>query len=576
MLALFLMSTTALFTANQAVYAQDSASIDAKVDHQVIVHDGGLVTIKDTVTLTKTGEQASLQSFTLGFPFKYKANVYYALAYESQNPKRKLALDLDVGLGTPGLYGVRANFGREINLSQIESYSFTVILEYSDLITASPSDETLKLDFPVYPSLAQEASMSNTTIFLPPNANFTSSDPLLNQTTSQTLNALKQPLAAFTSETGTITFTPIGSFDLLEVNEVKRNLVLDEWNELFVSDFFTTTNKGAKETSTLWTLLPSEAYDVYAKDELGNQLTLSKQDVNDAIKATLTLKTAIKQNETARVFVEFKLPWKEYISENGWNDLNLNLKLFDPMNLTMKKLTVTVDLPEGARFADFQSSNTALLPSIVQTGVYKETSMIELSNVSCFQDLDLAVRYRHTVFWSSFRPTLWTGALVAATGVIALLWQMGRAPAVVPTALPIRPDELKNYVRTYEEERKILQQRESLEVEARKGRIPRRLYRVRSRTVESRLSVLSRDLASLRERIRVAGPRYAEMMRQIEVAETELQGVEADIRRTEARYRRGEISAAAYRKLLEDSYRRRDRAKTSIDGVLLRLREEIS
>jgi len=113
-------------------------------------------------------------------------------------------------------------------------------------------------------------------------------------------------------------------------------------------------------------------------------------------------------------------------------------------------------------------------------------------------------------------------------------------------------------------------------VEARKGRIPRRLYRVRSRTLESRLSVLSRDLASLRERIRVAGPRYAEMMRQIEVAETELQGVEADIRRTEARYRRGEISAAAYRKLLEDSYRRRDRAKTSIDGVLLRLREEIS
>jgi len=99
---------------------------------------------------------------------------------------------------------------------------------------------------------------------------------------------------------------------------------------------------------------------------------------------------------------------------------------------------------------------------------------------------------------------------------------------------------------------------------------------VRSRTLESRLSVLSRDLAMLREKIRAAGPRYAEMMRLIEVAETELQGVEADIRRTEVRYRRGEISAAAYHKLLEDSYRRRDRAKTNIDGVLLRLREEIS
>jgi len=79
----------------------------------------------------------------------------------------------------------------------------------------------------------------------------------------------------------------------------------------------------------------------------------------------------------------------------------------------------------------------------------------------------------------------------------------------------------------------------------------------------------------LREKIRGVGPRYAEMMRQIEVAETELKGAEADIRRAEVSYRRGELSAAAYRQLLEGAYRRRDRAKTNIDGALLRLREEI-
>jgi hypothetical protein len=64
------------------------------------------------------------------------------------------------------------------------------------------------------------------------------------------------------------------------------------------------------------------------------------------------------------------------------------------------------------------------------------------------------------------------------------------------------------------------------------------------------------------------------MMRQIEVAQTELLAVEADIRRTEARYRRGEISAVTYHKLLEDYLKRKDRAQTSIDGILLRLREE--
>jgi hypothetical protein len=64
------------------------------------------------------------------------------------------------------------------------------------------------------------------------------------------------------------------------------------------------------------------------------------------------------------------------------------------------------------------------------------------------------------------------------------------------------------------------------------------------------------------------------MMQQIEVAENELKGAGADIRRAEVSYRRGELSAAAYHQSLEGAYRRRDRAQTNIDGILLRLREE--
>jgi len=54
-----------------------------------------------------------------------------------------------------------------------------------------------------------------------------------------------------------------------------------------------------------------------------------------------------------------------------------------------------------------------------------------------------------------------------------------------------------------------------------------------------------------------------------------LEGVETDIRRVEARYRHGEISKGAYGRLLQEYHRRRERAKTAIDEVLLRLREEI-
>jgi chromosome segregation ATPase len=147
-------------------------------------------------------------------------------------------------------------------------------------------------------------------------------------------------------------------------------------------------------------------------------------------------------------------------------------------------------------------------------------------------------------------------------------------PVTLP-AIPVYPKELKNFVDTYEEKRKITLELESLEKQAQKGKIPRRQYKVRRRTLESRLAVLSRDLAMLREKIRTVGARYADLMRQIEVAEAEMQAAEAEIRRTEVRYRRGEIAASVYRELLEGSYKRREKAKTTIDGVLLRLKEHV-
>jgi len=64
-------------------------------------------------------------------------------------------------------------------------------------------------------------------------------------------------------------------------------------------------------------------------------------------------------------------------------------------------------------------------------------------------------------------------------------------------------------------------------------------------------------------------------MRQIEAAETELEGAEAAIRRIEVRYRHRELSTETYRTQIAEYNRRRERAKTTIDGVLLRLREEI-
>ncbi len=75
--------------------------------------------------------------------------------------------------------------------------------------------------------------------------------------------------------------------------------------------------------------------------------------------------------------------------------------------------------------------------------------------------------------------------------------------------------------------------------------------------------------------MRAAGGQYADLMRQLEVAETEINEVEINIKNIDSRHERGELSLEAYRKLLADYERRRDKARTTISGILFRLREEI-
>jgi len=93
--------------------------------------------------------------------------------------------------------------------------------------------------------------------------------------------------------------------------------------------------------------------------------------------------------------------------------------------------------------------------------------------------------------------------------------------------------------------------------------------------LEVRFDALSKDIAELRGIFRSAGGNYASLIRQLDAAETELNEVETNIKSVEARHRRGAISLEEYKKLLADYQRRKEKAETTVNGILLRIREEI-
>ncbi len=555
--------------ASPSVGATPSSSANFQVnqvDHAVEVRDGGLVIINDTIKLSATSESEELlQNFSMGFPFQYGSNLDYSFAYDASNPNTRHVVALDVGLGRIGFYGINVVFGTPVNISDGGSYGFTVTYVFSNL-TSQPGATDFDVNFPMYPSLVQEADTCNVTVILPSNANYTrKSSHTFNVTTVDTrivLNHTKSPLKSFTDEPGTLSFVKSDASPIIEANEIKREITLDQWGNMFLSDLYHITNKAAETLSEIKIRLPQDAYDVSARDVSADLLVSLEGE-----ESTIRLRTALEKDEAGKFTVAYQLPRKKYVGQYGGRDFKLSFTFFEHFDWAIRKLTVTVTLPEGAEY-----TNATVNPHNVQKNVFQETVTFVFRNATPFHDLNFDFKYTHFVFWASFRPTLWIGILAAVVAAIAAVW---RAPKPAVPMVPVPAKDLRSFVDKYGEKTRVLRELELIERQARRGKISRRRYRVRKRTLESRVSVLSRDLTGFRQKIRTAGPRYADIMRQIEVAETELEGVETDIRRVKSRYRRGEVSAEAYRRLLHGYHRRRDRARTTIDSALLRLREEI-
>jgi len=592
LLALFFTSASNLVNAETETLSPANITID----HVLELRNGGLMVVNDTVRLsTDPGEHVEpLQSFSIGFPHIYRFNLDYCFAYDFSNPKEQIPVELDVGLGKPGFYGVSVSLGERIDISDGKSYEFTVVFAFSDLVSSwvpelEPENALFNASFPMFPSLAQSTSTCNVTIVLPLHSTYIGTSHLkergldFNKTelpTRTILNYVQSPLEEFTRELGWLSFlqrSPSSPeyFLMFDVEEACRDIRLSEWGSILVSDSYDLTNEAVWNLTRITVHLPKGAYNVQARDTSGNlnPIELVAENETRYVVASVPLRTVLKQGNRTEFTVSYSLPWMEYIDRQSMSNFQLSFSIFENFNWTIRKFVTTVTLPKGANLR-LSSVSPDIARARIEKDSLEQTVAFTFYNVTPFQDLDFDIGYEHFAFWASFYPTLWVGLLATMVCTVVFIWRRTPRPTTVPIT-PVSAEALRNFVEAYDEKAKISAELESIDDLLHKGRMTRRRYKIRKKTLDGRLSVLSRELAGLREEIGEAGPRYANIMGQVEVAEALLEGAKRDLRRAEARYRRGSISKSAYRKLASEYDERRKRARATIQGVLLRIREEL-
>jgi len=586
----FLLFFLPIVLPSGTVSAQSTGYTIDKVDHSIEVMYSGQIVVRDTIHVS--GQITS--SFMIGLPSKYSASVLKAVAYDTNNVYQ---VNTGVQLGDrSGFYGAQINFNG--NTPSVFTVAFVLS---NSLITFDENSGTYTLDFPAYPSLTQDVASCNVTITLPGTAQsmiITKSDGEVDAS-----NYITSNLAAYTYLVGSAAFQiPTGTMELANIDNLNSQITIDPNGKVSASDSFQFTNNATSTMTSFVFNLPSVASNVIVKDEFGRTLTISTDNVRDILLANATLVTFLGNGQSTVITVNYNLP--SATIKGSQYALN-NFRLFPDFYYYVEQATFTFTPPEGAKIANPQISSLDPYSTITRS-TFQDSLTITRNGISYVDYASpesnmVQFSYDYNPVWVSFRPTFWASLLgvilcfgvviirrnkrgeketvsirpakvsqkTTSTGVSQQIKEVGPS-----TGQRVTSENLREFTDAYEEKKQLNAELKSMDARAQKGKIPRRQYKVQRKTIEIRLETLTRNINKLKDALRSSSAANADLVQQLDSAEEEMNDAEENIKKLEVGQSKGEISLETYKKNIGEYQKRKDKAESTINGILLRLREK--
>jgi hypothetical protein len=527
----------------------------------------------------------------------YSAYVLKAIAFDQDNLYQ-------VNLGVP--LGDRSGFyAASVNFNGNTPTDFTVAFVLSNQITNFiQSDNVYTLGYPSYPSLTQNVGACDVTLSLPATPTSISISKSDGQIYTSTYTATN--LAAYTYSSALASFTlPSGVLQLSEITQLNRQITIDTSGKVSSQDKYQVTNNSPATMNSFAMGVPSSASNIIIRDEFGRTLTNSvTPSVSDTSIVNATLVTFLTSGQSGSITMTYNLP---SASIQGSQYVLNDFRLFSAYNYYVDQAVFTFVSPEGATIVMPQISSLDSSSTLTRQ-TFQDTLTVTRDGVSYLdynapESNTVKLAYDYNPIWVSFRPTFWA-SFAAVIGSVGVVFFRRRKPAektpittkkerqtpkpmastttpqqeetVAPaTVFHITQDSLRDFTDAYEEKKVLNTELKSLDQRAQKGKIPRRQYKVQRQTLENRLETLARNIKRLKDSFRTATGGYADLMKQLDSAEEDLAEADESIRSLEARKSSGEISLETYKKNIGDYQKSKEKAESTINGILLRLREKI-
>jgi len=266
--------------------------------------------------------------------------------------------------------------------------------------------------------------------------------------------------------------------------------------------------------------------------------------------------------------LRYQVEQKKYVKQMEWWGLyNFTMDLSPHSEWIVDKWNVVITLQTGASVEwESQRPNTTLKPSTFKTAmVYNFTDLLPGENTS------VAIKYRYLSFWAAYEPLQWIFALEIVVVALAVTFRLRKPPA--PT-VPIPVERIREFVELHDEKTALKLEVEGMEEELARGAITKHDYRHRRRNIDLRTDEINKALATVKTELRSIQARYDDMLRRVEKAEAEVDAVRVSQTQVRTQYRTGKIRREVYDTLTADLNKRIDKARETVDSIIITLREE--
>ena len=544
--------------------------------HRIVYVNYSLSVIEDNLTLVATND-TEIASLLYGFPIEWvERNRVFILYKEAKNASgTPLLFSEEVRLGDLGFLGFLLTFPSPLELEANATAHISIRFVVNGSLSStgfSKEKFSYRLEVPLYPTTSLELRNFTFRTSLPRLATPSNLEP--KELRSEEIANIwyvyynmTGPISNFKTDVATIEFDRGDPLPLFFCRELTRELSLGSFGNLRVSDTYELTSKTNHEVNYFDIILPSCVSSISVSDLMG-ALKKKVTELGGVKRVRITLRTPVKFFDTITLTISYDLPWKSYVLKNDTTSFTLRLVLEDCLLWPVERLFVKIALPEGAKVLSVDPE-----PDHVVRKALREEIGFLLGLTTPFDEDTIVVAFSFSVFWPSLWPMCWAGLGALVACVVVKLLTVAPAPAPV---LLVPAEKIMEFVKAYERRSALREELISLREALDKRKISRKKYKARRRAIREELETLDKKIASLVPELRKAGGLLAEIVGTLEAAESELESVERDMRKLEARYLRKEIGSEGYRRLLREYRRREDRARTAIREALLRLKEYVS